>query len=133
MQPTAELRTLTVSIDRPWREVYDFAADPQSFKRWASGLGQSLQRVGQQWFADGPEGRVTIRFAERNDFGVLDHYVRLASGEEIYVPMRVVANGDGCTVMFTLLRSPGMSEATFARDAQWVERDLQALKRLFTD
>ena len=44
--------------------------------------------------------------------------------------MRVVANGTGAEVMFTLLRTPGMTEDAFAADAAAVERDLKALKAL---
>lgn len=39
-----------------------------------------------------------------NDFGVLEHNVRLSSlGLEVYVPMRIVQNGiNGSEVIFTL-------------------------------
>jgi hypothetical protein len=69
-----------------------------------------------------------IRFAERNDYGVLDHFVTPAPGMEIYVPMRVLPNGSGSEVVFTLFRMPEMSEEEFARDAGMVERDLRVLK-----
>jgi hypothetical protein len=42
--------------------------------------------------------------------------------------MRVVANGSGSEVLFTLFHSPGMSEEAFAADAGMVERDLRGLK-----
>ena len=44
--------------------------------------------------------------------------------------MRVVPNGAGCLVTFTLLQQDGMSDAEFERDAGMVESDLQALKRV---
>ena len=69
-----------------------------------------------------------LRFAEKNDFGVLDHYVTTAQGVEIYVPMRVVPNGSGSEVMFTLFKTPDMSDKQFAEDAGMVERDLKTLK-----
>ncbi|MGT2453250.1 hypothetical protein ACU4GI_08065 [Cupriavidus basilensis] len=53
-----------------------------------------------------------------------------AQGEEIYIPMRVIANGGGTTLLFTLLRSPGVSDAQLQADAEWVRRDLAALKAL---
>ena len=64
----------------------------------------------------------------KNDFGVLDHYVTTAQGVEIYVPMRVVPNGSGSEVMFTLFKTPDMSDKQFADDAGMVERDLKTLK-----
>jgi len=44
--------------------------------------------------------------------------------------MRVIANGTGSEVIFTLFRLPEMTAEDFARDAEWVERDLRALKAL---
>jgi hypothetical protein len=125
-----EVRTVGVSIDRDWREVYAYLSVPQNFAHWASGLGSGLERSGEDWIAEGPEGPIRIRFSPPNDFGVLDHLVTLASGIEISVPMRVIANGRGSEVSLTLFRQPGMDDAKFAADAEWVRRDLITLKRL---
>ena len=130
MADTLESRTISVSIRRDWREVYDFAQRPENFARWASGAAKSLRREGTDWVADGPDGRAILRFAERNDFGVLDHTVILASGTEIRVPLRVVPNGSGCEVMLTLFRQPGMTDEILARDAEWIAKDLATLKAL---
>ena len=96
----------------------------------ASGLGSSLERTSEgEWVAETAEGRVTIRFSASNRFGVFT--VIPAPGVEIYVPLRVVANGDaGSEVLLTLFRQPGMSDEKFAADAEWVLRDLQKLKAL---
>ena len=80
--------------------------------------------------ADGPQGPVKVKFTDRNDFGVVDHYVRSNVGAEIYIPMRVIANGPGSSVIFTLFRLPSMSEAEFTADADWVRSDLNSLKEL---
>jgi hypothetical protein len=69
-------------------------------------------------------------FAARNDYGVLDHHVWLPSGEVIYVPMRVIADGDGSEVVFTLRRRPGMTDEEFARDTGLVAADLARLRQL---
>jgi hypothetical protein len=130
MADMLEARTIGVSIRRDWREVYDFAHRPENFARWASGAAKSLRQEGGQWVADGPEGRTILRFTPRNGLGVLDHTVILASGDEILMPMRVIPNGPGCEVVVTLFRQPGMTDAIFARDAEWVTKDLRALKQL---
>ena len=75
-------------------------------------------------------GRVKVRFTGRNELGVLDHDVILESGVCVHNPMRVVANGDGSEVLFTIFRRPGLSDEEFAEDASAVARDLGALKRL---
>ena len=126
-----EARTMSVAIDRPWRDVYEMVWRPETFPRWASGLSQSsLERDGDGWRAEGPGGAVRIRFTDHNPFGVTDHFVDVGSGPEIYVPMRVVANGGGAEVALTLFRQPGMSDAKFLADIESVQRDLRALRAL---
>ena len=110
--------------------MYDFMARPASFARWASGLGKLVGNEGTVWRFESENGSVKIRFTEPNAYGVLDHYVELPDGSEIYVPMRVVENGTGTEVQFTLFRVPGMNDEKFAADAEWVMRDLNRLKEL---
>ncbi|GLU35199.1 SRPBCC family protein [Trinickia caryophylli] len=128
--PTAESKAISISILRSLRDAYDFMARPDSFARWASGLGKPLGNDGTVWLFEGEGGPVKIRFTEPNAYGVLDHYVELPDGGEIYVPMRVISNGAGVEVQFTLFRVPGMTDEKFAADAQWVMRDLSKLKEL---
>jgi len=130
MMQMAESKTISIQIERSLRDVYDFTAPPASFAQWASGLGKPLGNEGDLWRFEGESGPVKVRFTERNAYGVLDHYVELPDGSEIYVPMRVVANGTGSEVLFTLFRVPGMNDEKFAADAAWVMRDLNRLKAL---
>lgn len=130
MTTTYPSRTISVRIERPPAEVYAVASDPERMAQWASGLGESFRREGEVWVVQTPQGQASVRFAARNDLGVLDHYVTLATGEQVYVPMRVLPNGPGSEVFLTLFRAPGVSEDAFAADVEWVERDLAALKAL---
>lgn len=125
-----DVKTISITIDRDWREVYAFASEPDNFPRWASGLGHELQQIDGIWFVDGPDGRVEVRFTAPNDFGILDHHVVMGNGAEIYIPLRVIAHGSGSELIFTLFRQPGMDDAQFAADAEWVERDLKKLKEI---
>lgn len=127
---TSASRHLSVRIDRPVAEVYDYAADPANLPAWAPGLGASVELVDGQWVADSPMGRVTFAFAPRNEYGVLDHDVTLPGGETVYNPMRVIADGAGCEVIFTLRPGKGMPDDDFERDAAAVAADLATLKRV---
>ena len=131
--PTREARALSVRINRPAAEAYELLSLPENFPKWASGLGASLRRNGDDWVAETPEGPAIVRFSERNAYGVLDHQVRLPRSGAVYVPLRVVANGTGCDLVLTLFRRPEMTDAQFTADAEWVLRDLQAAKRLLED
>ncbi|MGQ3376416.1 MAG: SRPBCC family protein, partial [Caulobacteraceae bacterium] len=57
----------------------------------------------------------------------------LPNGVVVDNALRVVPNGDGAEVMFTLLRQPGMDDAAFESDAAHIARDLETLKRLMED
>lgn len=121
-------RHLGIFIDRPWAQAYERLCRPASFAVWASGLG-TLRQDGAEWLADTPQGTARLRFSPRNEFGVLDHWVTLPSGETIYVPMRLVAHGEGCELGFILFRQTGMSDAQFEADAEWVMRDLGVARK----
>ena len=127
----AQVLTLSVTVDRPCAEVAAYLARPENFARWASGLGEGLVAAqdGATWSARTAAGTVTVRFAPTNPFGVADHWVELGDGREVYVPLRVVANGAAASeVVLTLFRQPDMSDETWATDAEWVRHDLRTLK-----
>src|SRR5438552_18330509 len=112
MLGTTESRNLSVSIERDADAVYAFLSLPESFAKWASGLG-SLHRAKGQWIAETPDGPMIVRFSEPNAFGVLDHWVSPPSGAQIYIPLRVVKNGSGRDLLFTHRRQPRMDHASF--------------------
>jgi hypothetical protein len=125
-----ESRHIAQWIDRPAATVYGYASDPANLPQWAPGLGSSVENVGGRWFVETPMGRVGLAFAPPNDFGILDHDVTLPSGEVVYNPVRVIAAGGDCEVVFTLRRSAGMSDEEYERDAAAVASDLARLKGL---
>ena len=122
---------ISIYIDRRPNEVYEFVSDPRNLPRWAAGLARSeVKRDGDEWIVDAPFGKVRVKFAEQNTFGVMDHDVTLESGITVHNPMRVIPNGEGSEFLFTLIRQPRMSDEQFAKDKAVVERDLRTLKDL---
>jgi hypothetical protein len=107
-----ETRTLSVSIERPLTEVYEFLAEPRNFTCWAKGLDLNQD----------------IRFSAHNSFGVVDHSVFLAGGGEIYVPLRAIRNGTGTEVLLTFFRQPDMTDDIAERDTRLMQDDLSTLK-----
>jgi hypothetical protein len=129
--PTMNARIVHRAIGRDWRDVYAFASKPENMPLWASGLAAGLTRKGDEWIgAGGPIGQIRIRFAAPNDFGVIDHEVFMQDGLAVYNALRIVPNGDGAEVMFTLLRQADTDDAAFEADAAHVARDLDTLARL---
>ena len=86
-----------------------------------------------EWVIETPHGQNKVMVAERNDFGILDHHVRLTSGVEVYVPMRVVKNGNGSEVMLTVFQTSEMTDEGFAKDIETVEKDLNHLKTIIEE
>jgi hypothetical protein len=132
---TYPARIIHLTIERDWRAVYDFAHRPENMLQWASGLAAGLRRDaggdGNDWLGDGgPIGTIRIRFAAPNDHGVIDHTVTLENGVTVDNALRVIKNGDGAEVMFTLLRLPSTDDAAFEADAAHVTKDLETLKSL---
>ncbi|MCZ7463879.1 SRPBCC family protein [Rhizobium rhizogenes] len=129
--PVMQSRIIHLSVEKPWAQVYGFAADPQNMPRWAAGLGGGLKPDGNDWIADGgPLGEVRVNFAPANEFGVIDHVVTLPDGLKVYNALRVTPNGSGAEVSFTLLRLNGMTDEEFEQDASAITADLETLKSL---
>jgi len=126
----SESRHISLDIDRPAAEVYDYTSDHTNLPNWASGIGDSIELVDGEWVVESPMGRLTIGFVDRNALGVLDHTVTLASGETFYNPMRVIQHGTGSEVVFTLRRSDDQTDAEFEHDAATIVADLHTLKAL---
>lgn len=128
---TYPAKHISISINRSVNDVYQFVSNPENMPLWAAGLSKAkLQKSGDDWIADSPMGKVKVRFAEKNKFGVLDHDVTLPSGEVNYNPLRAVKNGDGTEVIFTLYRLPKVPEGAYEKDINAVQKDLEQLKRI---
>lgn len=109
--------------------VYNFAADPDNLPRWAHGLASAeVTRDGDDLVAMSPMGEVRVTFVPRNELGVLDHDVRLPSGQTVNNPFRVLAHPEGSEVVFTI-RQLDLTDAEFDRDCQLVVDDLARLRQ----
>lgn len=96
-------------ISRNVAEVYLYASKVENLPNWAQGVTDDMQ----------------IRFAKNNYFGVLDHWATV-NGTTFYNPMRVIEDGKGSEVIFTLRGNPEIDEA----DVAAITADLATLKRV---
>ena len=129
------MRSVTISlyIDVTPDMVYSFASDPANLPAWVPSFFLSIEKVNGRWVAQSPEGEVTFAFVDANPYHVLDHTITFASGVEITNPMRVIPNGDGSELMFTLFQPDGMSDEEFEDDLLHVQNDLDMLRELLED
>ncbi len=126
---TYPVKNISISINRQFGEVYQFASDPENLPNWIAFI-KSVSKNGDTWLAKTDQGDIRITFVAPNNFGVIDHLVTLANGETVNNPMRVIANGKGSELVFTLFWIPGRTEEEFNKDAKAVEIDLETLKKI---
>ncbi|MCX7522247.1 SRPBCC family protein [Microbacterium sp. STN6] len=127
---TWRARHVSQPIERDTAAVAAFAGDPRNLPLWAAGLSAGIRLEGQRWLTDSPMGVVEVAFVGPVEHGVLDHDVVMPDGTRVHNPLRVLRNGDGSEVVFTLFQRPGMSEADFEHDAEMVRTDLARLREL---
>ncbi|WP_271396276.1 SRPBCC family protein [Neomicrococcus lactis] len=129
---------ISIGIDAEPAKVTKFAGNPANLPQWAAGLSTGIRQEGGKWITNSPMGVVEVRFTgpQKNDVpehGILDHDVILPDGTTGHNPLRVLANGTGSEVIFTLYRLPGTSDADLERDADMVREDLARLKQLLEE
>ncbi len=123
------VKNISISINRPANEVYQFTSNPENFPKWV-GFVKSITKQGEIWIGKTDIGDIKIKFAPQNYFGVIDHQVTLPDGVTVNNPMRVLANNKGCELIFTLFWLPNRTEEEFNEDAKAVLGDLQKLKEI---
>ncbi|MDR7335802.1 SRPBCC family protein [Roseateles asaccharophilus] len=126
-----DIKVVSETVVAPAQTVYEFARQRENLHRWASGLASAhIEQAGDHWVADSPMGRIQIRMAPRNDYGVLDHDVTTPDGTTTHNAFRVTPVDEGCALTFVVLRAAGADDEAFERDAAQVLTDLRALKAL---
>ncbi|NML39736.1 SRPBCC family protein [Chitinophaga sp. G-6-1-13] len=126
-------QTLSITVLRPADDVYAYLSAPANFAIWAEGFGSQLAPTdtpGTWHFKMANGNNATAKFTPPNPFRIVDHYVYPGNGQEVFVPMRVVANGAGSEVLFTLFRQPDMTNEMLAKDKAAVLKDLGNLKKV---
>lgn len=129
----AKVHTLTIDINVKPQSVYSYVRDGFNLPVWASSFCLFASKTEQGWELETPGGKVQLSFCTDNHHGVLDHTVELENGQHIYVPMRVIKNAEGCSLLFTLLQGPHMDEHELAEDRAAITADLQRLKSMLEE
>ncbi|MFH0887246.1 MAG: SRPBCC family protein [bacterium] len=119
-----------MTIAGDWQKVYGFISDLDNFPLWAKTFCRTIRKLDDTWYEIGTDqGPLRIRVTPRNEFGIIDYHIAAGQGAEVYVPPRMIANGTGCEVQFTLFQRPGMTDEMFVCDRALVEQDLATLKK----
>jgi hypothetical protein len=117
--PTFPVHTLTVTIETPFAEVVAFLADPANHPEWATeffaGPAEPTDTPGEfEVLVPMMGGKARFRTETQARHGIVDLYLAPAGAPfGPPLPIRMLHNGDGTDVLFTLTRFPGMPEAAW--------------------
>ena len=130
---TLETATVSVTIDAPPETVSADIADPSSHPEWATEFfsGTAEDKGDGTWQMNVPRmgGPVLMRIEGDTTQGVIDMYLApLGAPFGSPLPVRVVPNGDGSDVLFTLTRLPNQTDQEWTGGLESMERELENLK-----
>lgn len=131
---TMVTRTLSVTIDAPEEEVARDLADPATHPEWATDFfsGPAEPAVGGEVVVPVPRmgGPARFRVEADSSRGIFDLYLAPVGADfGPPIPVRLVRNGTGVDVLFTLARFPEMKEEDWISGLEGMARELQNLKR----
>ncbi|RIE02992.1 SRPBCC family protein [Cohnella faecalis] len=121
-------KTFSVTIERGTEEVYEYIMNPENFAEWAISFCRSVKKTDSGWSIETAEGPMSLRFADGNPYGIMDHYVRAGAGNEKPNPARVIPDASGSKVIFTVFQAEDEADREYATTFRNVEEDLLALK-----
>lgn len=125
---TFQTTNITISINDSKQKVYQFASNPENFPKWLAFVKSVSKKSDRVWIAESDLGKIEIELSPENEFGILDHEVKLPDGTKVYNPLRIIENGKGSEVIFTLFKMPNKTEEEFNADSNLVKADLKTLK-----
>jgi hypothetical protein len=131
---TRETRCLAVTIDAPFEAVCSDLADPSTHPQWATEFfsdGAAVPVANGVYRLTAPMmgGPVLARTDAQPDLGSIDLYLAPEGapfGEPL--PIRVIRNGSGVDVLWTLNRPDGLPDVAWQGGLASMERELDALR-----
>ena len=125
---TFEIQHLGVCFNCSFATAYNYLSNWSNLTKWSSGLVGTPHQVADHWVISSLVGVVKIWPIHKNELGVLDFTIALPSGEQIYIPMRLISNGAGCSLILSLFRFESVSDEDFKNYLDLIRSDLQRLK-----
>ncbi len=126
--------TLTVTIDAPFAQVAHDLADPLNHPEWAQEFFASKAEAltGDTVRAAVPAmgGEVKFRIDADEERGIFDLYLAPleAPGYGPPLPVRLIPNGGGVDVLWTLARLSGVSDDAWRQGLASMQRELEQLR-----
>lgn len=125
--------TVSVPINAKPEKVWEFVADLNNWKQF-SDFGKDLEQVSEtEWVAHTSQGDIRVLPKFDKEKLLLDSICIIASGEEQFIPYRVVGNGDGSELIMTNQQTSTVSNEEYAEQLQWMKTELHTIKKLLEE
>ncbi len=116
MKNTIISKTLTASLQRDPQAAFEWISDPANLPAWAAMVGS-------------PGGPLRVRFIREDRARVVDILVQVSEGVELTHAIRLVANGEGSEIVWTLVKPEGLSDSAFQDQLRWAANALNVLRK----
>ena len=130
---TATTDTVRITIDAPFDQVVEDLSNAASHPEWGTEFFSSpaSPAADGEFLAEVPRmgGEVHMKVEAHTEAGIIDLYlapVGVPFGPPL--PVRVLRNGGGVDVMFTLTRFPGQSDTDWKEGLASMSRELDKLR-----
>jgi uncharacterized membrane protein len=120
--------TRSIAIDAPPEEVHRFIADATNLPRWAPAFAAAIRPNRNHWVVSTPGGEAEIVVASNPESGTLD--ILSAADRTRGAFARVISNGPGSEVLFTLFFEPGTPEQAVVAQMTVVDDELANIKQM---
>lgn len=129
---TAPTETVSITIDEAPARITADLADPGKHPTWATEFFEgSARQDGEDWLVTVPRmgGEARMRIDADIACGRVDMFLApIGAPYGAALPVRVVPNGDGCDVLFTLTRFPGIDDGEWQSGLASMRRELVQLR-----
>ena len=120
--------TRSISIAAPPESVLELVGDARRLPDWAPAFASAVEPDGRDWLIDAGAGRFRVRVRVSPEHGTVD----LLRPEDLSrgAHMRVLHNGDGSELLFTLVFPAGTEDGAIAQQMITVETELRTVRDL---
>jgi len=129
MKNTLLAKTLTASLPQDAQSLFAWVADPENLAQWHSSFCRALRKTDGSYIAESPRGPVPVRFIRDDRSFVIDILTEVVEGIELTNAIRVLSNGEGSEMIWTLVKPDGVSESIFNEQLRWAGSALHNLRR----
>ena len=117
-------RTIAISVNKKTADAFDaILSSPAQLMPDAKKHEDGWWEFTTQW------GPGKLKFNENRQMGILDHQF-IDSEATWNVPMRVIANGEDCAVITTVIKPDNISDEVFDERMKEIEKIMQSMKEL---